>query len=345
MNIDINLSKKYKIYLEKNSIKKLRSFIRQSYPKAKIAVITDDKVKSLHFDKLENELVGRNYSTFILKNGEDSKNTSNLISILEFLAENNFKREDLLIAFGGGVIGDIGGFAAGVYLRGIDFIQIPTTFLSAIDSSIGGKTAVNLNAGKNLMGIFNQPSAVFIDRNFLKTLSDHDFSDGVAEAIKYGMIKDEKIIELFEKEEINQSSSYLDEIIYRSLIIKKEVCEEDEFDKGLRQILNYGHTFGHAIEKVSKLKISHGHAVAVGMLIMVRYFYKSYNKDFEKLLDKYGLLRKIDFPLEKIIEYTKRDKKSFNDFINIIVVRKKAHAKIEKVSYEKLGNIYEQAKD
>ena len=273
MKLRVDLENPYEIEIGSNIIKKLNRYLKENYKNSKILIISDDLVYEIHGKKLERELEGFSYKKFILENGEGSKSTENLIKILEFAAENEYRRNDLFIAFGGGVVGDISALSASLYLRGLDFIMVPTTFLSSIDSSVGGKTAVNLKAGKNLCGSFYQPKKVFIDTDFLKTLSDYYFKDGLAEAIKYGMIRDKSIFDEISKENVSKTYKNLPSIIKKCLDIKKDVVKEDEKDFGIRQILNYGHTFAHAIEINSNFKISHGHAVALGMKIMVKNFY------------------------------------------------------------------------
>ncbi|MFR7764900.1 MAG: 3-dehydroquinate synthase family protein, partial [Anaerococcus obesiensis] len=182
MKLSVDLINPYEIEIGSNIIEKLNTYLKENYKNSKILIISDDLVYKIHKEKIIKELDGFFYKEFIIKNGENSKSTENLIKILEFAAQNQYRRSDLIIAFGGGVVGDISGLVASLYLRGIDYISIPTTFLSAIDSSVGGKTAVNLKAGKNLCGSFYQPKKVFIDTDFLKTLSDYYFNDGLAEA-------------------------------------------------------------------------------------------------------------------------------------------------------------------
>lgn len=341
MKIRMDLKNAYDIEIGSKIIEKLNLFLKENYKNSKILIISDDLVYKIHKEKIIKELDGFYYKEFIIKNGENSKSTENLIKILEFAAQNQYRRSDLIIAFGGGVVGDISGLVASLYLRGIDYISIPTTFLSAIDSSVGGKTAVNLKVGKNLCGTFYQPKKVFIDTDFLKTLSDHYFNDGLAEAIKYGMIKDKSIFDEISKENVSKTYENLPSIIKKCLDIKKDVVKDDEKDFGIRQILNYGHTFAHAIEKNSNFEISHGHAVALGMKIMVKNFYESFYDDFIKVLKKYNLDKEIDFDTEKILKVCMVDKKSRNDRINIIVVRNLGTCEILNIDLKDLRKIYE----
>lgn len=341
MKIRMDLKNAYDTEIGSKIIEKLNLFLKENYKNSKILIISDDLVYKIHKEKLIKELDGFFYKEFIIKNGENSKSTENLIKILEFAAQNQYRRSDLIIAFGGGVVGDISGLVASLYLRGIDYISIPTTFLSAIDSSVGGKTAVNLKAGKNLCGTFYQPKKVFIDTDFLKTLSDYYFNDGLAEAIKYGMIRDKSIFDEISKENVSKTYENLPSIIKKCLDIKKDVVKDDEKDFGIRQILNYGHTFAHAIEKNSNFEISHGHAVALGMKIMVKNFYESFYYDFIKVLKKYNLDKEIDFDTEKILKVCMVDKKSRNDKINIIVVRNLGTCEILNIDLKDLRKIYE----
>lgn len=341
MKIRMDLKNAYDIEIGSKIIEKLNLFLKENYKNSKILIISDDLVYKIHKEKIIKELDGFYYKEFIIKNGENSKSTENLIKILEFAAQNQYRRSDLVIAFGGGVVGDISGLVASLYLRGIDYISIPTTFLSAIDSSVGGKTAVNLKAGKNLCGTFYQPKKVFIDTDFLKTLSDYYFNDGLAEAIKYGMIRDKSIFDEISKENVSKTYENLPSIIKKCLDIKKDVVKDDEKDFGIRQILNYGHTFAHAIEKNSNFEISHGHAVALGMKIMVKNFYESFYDNFIKVLKKYNLDKEIDFDTEKILKVCMVDKKSRNDRINIIVVRNLGTCEILNIDLKDLRKIYE----
>lgn len=341
MKIRMDLKNAYDIEIGSKIIEKLNLFLQENYKNSKILIISDDLVYKIHKEKIIKELDGFFYKEFIIKNGENSKSTENLIKILEFAAQNQYRRSDLVIAFGGGVVGDISGLVASLYLRGIDYISIPTTFLSAIDSSVGGKTAVNLKAGKNLCGTFYQPKKVFIDTDFLKTLSDYYFNDGLAEAIKYGMIRDKSIFDEISKENVSKTYENLPSLIKKCLDIKKDVVKDDEKDFGIRQILNYGHTFAHAIEKNSNFEISHGHAVALGMKIMVKNFYESFYYDFIKVLKKYNLDKEIDFDTEKILKVCMVDKKSRNDRINIIVVKNLGTCEILNIDLKDLRKIYE----
>lgn len=224
-------------------------------------------LKKLYLDELASSLsvYGFEATVYVFTNGERSKNMHVLSEILEFLASDNYRRNDTIIALGGGVVGDIAGMAAALYMRGISVIQIPTTLLAAVDSSVGGKTAIDLKGGKNLAGVFWQPSMVICDVDIIEKLPDGLFAEGMAEVIKCDIIKNLSIIDYIEAGTIK---SHLDGMIYDCISLKKDIVEQDEFDiKGMRNILNVGHTVAHAIEKLSGYTISHGKAVGTGMII------------------------------------------------------------------------------
>ena len=264
--IEVRASKSYEVIIGKNILKDAGMFMTEVVKPCRVAVITDSIVDGLYADVVCESLKNAGFSVakYVFPAGEQSKNMETLGEILEFLAENHLTRSDIIVALGGGVVGDISGFAASVYLRGIKFVQVPTTFLAAVDSSVGGKTAVNLKSGKNLAGAFHQPALVLCDTETFKTLPDDTFADGVAETVKYGMITD---LVLFGK---MTDAWDVEEVTARCVEIKAQVVKADEFDTGTRQLLNFGHTVGHAIEKCSHFAISHGYAVAIGMVYAAR---------------------------------------------------------------------------
>ncbi|MCL2243170.1 MAG: 3-dehydroquinate synthase [Treponema sp.] len=287
------------------------------------AVITDDNVSRLYEKRLVDSLSANGYRavSYVFPNGESSKNTGTFISILNFLAEKQLSRADIVVALGGGVTGDLAGFAAACYLRGIHFVQIPTTLLSIVDSSVGGKTAVNLASGKNLAGAFYQPDAVICDVTLLSTLSDDVFRDGCAEIIKTGVIADRVLFESL-KEPVK---NHLEEVIIRCIEIKRDVVAEDEFETGVRKFLNFGHTAGHAIELLSGYLISHGHAVAAGMAIAARMAVvlgicdTNCLKDILQMLQLYGLPENSVYSAGDIARVCLSDKKREGDSITMIL--------------------------
>lgn len=264
--VHLDVSKSYDIYIGSGLIEKAGAFISGIFPRCKAAVITDSNVYPLYAEALGRSLSehGYQYDTFVFPAGEQSKNLSTLSDILEFMADHQLTRSDFVIALGGGVTGDMAGFAAAVYARGIPFVQIPTTLLAAVDSSVGGKTAVDLKAGKNLAGAFHQPSLVLTDTDIIAALSDRLLAEGAAEVIKYGVLGDPELFQWMCEPDWKEK---LPEIILRCVESKKAVVMQDEKDTGIRKFLNLGHTFGHAIEKCADFTVPHGFGVGIGMAI------------------------------------------------------------------------------
>ncbi|MEG2814504.1 MAG: 3-dehydroquinate synthase family protein, partial [Oscillospiraceae bacterium] len=241
MKLTVNMKEKsYDIHIKRGAINNIANYINLD---RKVLIISDDGVPKRYITDIIKQC--KNSYAYIVASGEGAKSFNVYEKICEFLLSKNFTRSDLIIAVGGGVIGDLSGFVASSYMRGIDFCNIPTTSLSQIDSSIGGKVGINLNGVKNIIGAFYQPKVVIIDSNTLLTLTKRHFNNGLVEAIKAGLIYDAELFEMFEKSDI---ISHIDEIIYRSLLVKKQVVEQDEKEQNIRKILNFGHTIGHAIE-------------------------------------------------------------------------------------------------
>lgn len=264
--VHLETSTPYDILIGPGLLNQAGKLVANVFSPCKIALITDSNVHPLYADSVMASLSGAGFHPleYVFEAGEQSKNLSTLSNILEFMAERQLTRSDIVVALGGGVTGDMAGFAAAVYARGIHFVQMPTTLLAAVDSSVGGKTAVDLKAGKNLAGAFHQPSLVLTDTNVIAALSDQLLSEGAGEVIKYGVLKD---TELFSWMCEKSWKERLPEIILRCVEIKKDVVANDEFDTGIRKLLNLGHTFGHAIEKCSDFSVPHGFGVAIGMAI------------------------------------------------------------------------------
>jgi len=289
----------------------------------KAALITDDSVGALYGDMVERSFAEAGFEVcrITVAHGEASKNLNTLSDILEQLAENHLTRSDIILALGGGMIGDLAGFAAAIYLRGMRFIQLPTSFLAAIDSSVGGKTAVDLKNGKNLAGAFWQPEMVICDTKLLKSLSKDNFLDGAGEAVKYGFAFDG---ELFEMLSCGIEDKLYD-VITKCVLIKSKVVEEDEFDNGERRKLNFGHTIGHAVEHCSNFSISHGQSVGIGMVIMTRACVKkgiadeSLLKELISVMEKCGLPTSCDFQASDLCKAALGDKKRRGDKLHIVV--------------------------
>lgn len=268
--LTVNVNDRYDILIEKGLLSQAGTLIKDVLNAKKIVLISDTNVYPIYGDGIKNSLkdAGFQVFTYIFKAGEASKTTASVIKMVEFMAENALTRDDGVVALGGGVCGDMAGFAAAIYLRGIKFVQIPTSLLSQVDSSVGGKTAVDLPQGKNLCGAFHQPSLVIIDPDVLETLTDHYFADGMGEVIKAGCIKSEK---LFERLENENPKDFIEDMIYECLDIKRQVVENDEKERGERALLNFGHTCGHSIEKLWNFEtVSHGEAVGIGMVMITQ---------------------------------------------------------------------------
>jgi len=335
-SIIVKASKTYEVKVGNGLLDRIGQTLKEKNIQGRIAVISDKKVFSLYGNKLISSLNVAGYDTvaYTVKGGEGSKSGKDYLKILEFLAKNQFTRTDTLIAHGGGVVGDLTGFIAGTYLRGIKFIQVPTTLLAFADSSVGGKTAINLKSGKNLVGVFNQPEAVICDIDVIKTLSKKDYACGMAEIIKYGMIFDEELLELLQ----DGMENHAEEIIARCIDLKRIVVEKDERDNGDRQLLNFGHTLAHAIEKASKFRIAHGQAVAVGMhLITERAVEKGLCEKqvldkLESLLVDYDLPVAVNIETEELFEITLVDKKRKGDEITVVMPEKLGKCYLKKMS-------------
>ena len=334
--ITVNASTSYNIYIERGSLKNCGKIIADTVKTRRVAIVTDDIVDSLYSQTVVSSLENEGFSVckFVFKNGEASKNTETLNQIYTFLCENNITRTDCMIALGGGVVGDITGFAAATFLRGLKYIQIPTTLLAQIDSSVGGKTAIDLPCGKNLVGAFKQPSCVICDSDVLKTLSEEILSDGMAEAIKYGMIRSRELFDLIASHTLENVDEIIDDIVYSSVAIKRDVVENDEFDTGERIILNFGHTLGHAIERFYNYETyTHGSAVAIGMCLITE-------KECDAaILDKlkacvtaYKLPVSADAPVSELLKLCSNDKKRESGNINYIVCPEIGKAEIKKVT-------------
>lgn len=306
-------------------------------------LLTDETVNGLYGEKLYKELLraGFQAARMVVAPGEGSKSLETLSLVLEEMAAQKLHRDAVLIALGGGVVGDLGGFSASVYLRGIDFIQIPTTLLAAVDSSVGGKTGVNLKAGKNLAGAFHQPVSVLMDPQVLSSLSPAIWADGVAETLKCGILFDR---ELFRRTArgISAASEDLEEIIAEAIRYKAKVVQEDERDHGRRQLLNLGHTFGHAIELVSGYSVSHGHAVAAGTAMMARACVKrglcsgETAEEIETGLKNNGLPIRTDLPLAELYEAAQQDKKAGGSEISLVVIEAIGQCRLHKIKLTEL---------
>lgn len=347
--LEIKLSQnQYSILIKRDILEDIGTEIRKLYKNNKIAVITDSNVEALYGKKLLKSLEKHDFQTKIItiKPGESSKSLDTAKNIYEELLDFEITRGDMIVALGGGVVGDIVGFVASTLLRGIPFIQIPTSLLAQIDSSVGGKVAVNLPRGKNLVGSFYHPQAVFIDPELLRTLDKRFLYDGMAEVIKYGCIKDkalfEKLMTIETEEELLRN---MEEIILNCCKIKRDIVERDEKDHGERMLLNFGHTIGHAIEKYfAYKKYTHGEAVAIGMYNMTKkseemgLTEEGTSEFIKKAIIKYNLPYKIPYSnLDKLIAAIGLDKKSKGNDLSIILLDRIGEAFIKKIDRKDIG--------
>lgn len=342
----VNAGGGYDILIERGLLKNCGEKIKSVVSAKKAAIISDTNVAPLYLETVEKSVneAGIETVSYVFEAGESSKTTANLIKIVEFLAESGLTRNDCVIALGGGVCGDMAGFSAAVYLRGIKYIQIPTTLLAQVDSSVGGKTAVDLPQGKNLCGAFWQPSLVVIDPNVLDTLAPHFFSDGMGEVIKYGCIKSKSLFEKIEKE---NARDIIDDVIYECADIKRGVVERDEKEAGERALLNFGHTCGHSIEKLSNFScVSHGEAVGIGMVMISKAGEKAGVTEkgtadkIAVLLKKYGLKTETDLPVSEIVRNMAFDKKRTSGGIKLIMLRSIGNSFIEPMSMEDVKSLF-----
>lgn len=295
----------------------------------KVLIVTDDGVPSEYAKAVAAQC--KETYIYTIEQGEKSKSLPVFQKLLSFMLQKNFSRKDAVVAVGGGVVGDLAGFTASAYMRGINFYNIPTTILSQVDSSIGGKTAVNLDNIKNIVGAFYQPMGVIIDANVLSTLPKRQISNGLAEAIKAAVIADEELFEIFENGNIEEN---LEKIIYRSLDFKRKVVEKDEKESGLRRILNFGHTIGHGIESEEELNgLYHGECVALGMIPMCS---ENVRQRLIPVLKKAGLPTEFEFNKETLSAAISHDKKSSGKNINAVITDKIGTCKIIEMSSEEI---------
>lgn len=341
--IRVNTSTQYNILIDDNLLDNCGKLIKEVTSADTIAIITDDNVDKYYGKQVALSLKSQGYNVckFVFPHGEKQKNYRTLLDIYDFLIENKLTRTDCLVALGGGVVGDITGFAAATYLRGIDFIQIPTSLLAQVDSSVGGKTGIDLECGKNLVGAFKQPKLVLCSISALSTLTDEFFSDGMGEVVKYGMIKSPELFDIISKENIKNNSTLLKEVISKCIGIKRDVVEADEFETGERKLLNFGHTLGHAIEKAGNFtSITHGKAVGIGMALMSNICVtnglcdkNAHNKLIDCLI-KYDIPVSCEYTINELISYSLTDKKRNGNNISLIICPDIGKSQIIKLNIE-----------
>lgn len=317
--IHINASKSYDVVIGEGLLNDIGLHLISVLNKTcKIAIISDSNVFPLYGSQVSESLKHNGFQvvTYTFPAGEASKNAATYLDILNFLADNQLTRSDAILALGGGVTGDMAGFSAATYLRGIPYIQVPTTLLAMVDSSVGGKTAIDLPAGKNLVGAFYQPKIVICDLNTLNTLPASVFSDGCAEVIKYSVLYD---AELFEHLKTDGLHFNRENVISRCVELKRNVVAEDEFDTGARQKLNLGHTIGHGVEAQSNFTITHGQAVAIGMAIIAKAACKEIYPELVSVLKLFRLPTSTHFTAKQLFTSALSDKKRSGGIVNLIV--------------------------
>lgn len=325
------------IHIENGLLSRAAAVIGETFSPSRIHIVSDSTVAPLYLQKLEQQFTLPVTHT-VIPAGEEHKRLSTVEGIYHDLLANGMTRKDLIVALGGGVVGDITGFAAATFLRGVSLCQIPTTLLAQVDSSVGGKTGVDMPEGKNLVGAFYQPRLVLIDPSVLTTLPKQTFADGMAEVVKYGYISNRDILDMVSAPDYKQN---IESIICECVKIKRDVVTIDEHDTGLRMILNFGHTIGHAAEKLGNyVDLTHGQAVAVGMVAAMRLSAFLGNEDLTgrliEILKHIGLPTELKYDREDIYRSLLSDKKKFGATVNFILVREPGRAEITPIDAEKL---------
>lgn len=322
------------IYIDKGLLTQVSDYCDKKFNPSRVHIVTDSNVAPLYLDEVRSQFRIPT-SVSIIPAGEEHKRLATVETLYHDFLRAGITRKDLIIAMGGGVTGDLSGFAAATYLRGISLCQIPTTLLAQVDSSVGGKTGVDLPEGKNLVGAFYQPELVLIDPNLLGSLPSAVFNDGMAEVIKYGCIRNADILNMVRKTQPVDIES----VIYECVRIKRDIVEQDERDTGLRMILNFGHTIGHAAEKLANYKdLTHGQAVSIGMVAAMRLAFMASSaprSNIDALIDileSYGLPTALPYDHDAIFQALLSDKKKFADTINFIIVPALGQAKIVPMS-------------
>ena len=323
-SIHVAASREYDVHIGPGLLDELGTRAAQVLRGRNAVIVTDSNVEPLYLDRALTSMraAGFNAEGYVIPAGEASKCGTTYLNLVNFLAERHLTRADGLVALGGGVVGDLTGFAAATYLRGVGLIQVPTTLLACVDSSVGGKTAIDLPAGKNLCGAFYQPWLVLCDPETIQSLPDSVLSDGCAEVIKYGMLGDGKLLHSLLDTHIKDQ---MEAVIARCVEMKRDVVEGDEFDTGRRQLLNLGHTFAHSIEKLSDYTIPHGSAVAVGMMRTTRAAVRKglcpreCLDALQALLKKYNLPTETQYSPEQLAEVALSDKKRKGDTLTLVV--------------------------
>lgn len=342
--VHVQTEKAYDVLIGSGLMEQAGECLSRVAAPCRAAIITDDTVDALFGEKVQLSLQNTGFSVCRMhfEQGEKNKNLQTYAQIMTFLAEREITRSDIIVALGGGVVGDTAGFAAATYLRGIRFIQMPTTLLAMVDSSVGGKTAIDLDCGKNLCGAFWQPSLVVCDTDALHTLPEKIYKDGLAECFKHGVLRDEKLFELLKNTDARMN---INEIVARNVQIKAEYVAQDEHDTGLRQQLNLGHTLGHALEKLSNYAITHGQAVAIGMVYAARIAQKLQLCDaavperIAAALRSAGLPTQAAFSAQEIARVALGDKKRRGNTLRMVLPEKIGCCRLQDVPVDALQEV------
>lgn len=351
--IEVRTGHPYKVHIACGLLDNLGTLTAQVHRPCQVALVSDTNVAPLYLARAKASLEGAGYRVLesIVPAGEASKCFAVLEGLMNDWSLAGLHRSDLIVALGGGVVGDLAGFAASCYQRGVPFVQVPTTLLAAVDSSVGGKTAIDIEAGKNLVGAFYQPLGVFCDVALIATMDDAYFTDGVAESIKYGVLHDPDLFDRLAAKRLTKDASDLAEIIAGCVDYKNKIVSTDEFEKGTRQLLNLGHTFAHAIEQLSDYTTSHGQAVAAGLAMMAR---ASQRKGWcsahtvrriEAALRENKLPLSTDYATNDILAVCRRDKKAGASAITIVVPHTIGECVLRTVGYDELRTLIELGKE
>ncbi|HKK96296.1 MAG TPA: 3-dehydroquinate synthase [Anaerovoracaceae bacterium] len=344
--ISINTNPSYDVIIEENLLNSLGKYLLEYLKPCKLCIITDSTVNSLYASKVKSSLENAGYITskVVFPPGEHSKSLANYANIIEAIGDEGLTKFDCIIALGGGVVGDLAGFVASSYMRGIKYVQIPTSYLASLDSSVGGKTGINLLRGKNLVGSFWNPLIVLCDPMVFNTLPTVKRMDGIAEAVKNAVVTDKNLLSPI------KSNSY-NYVIERCVSIKKSIVEADQYEESLRQLLSFGHLIGHAIEKLSGYSISHGHAIAAGMVFEAKAAYNmnltdnDISEELNLLLNDLGFNTEINYSVEDLYNYAIMSKRINRDKINIIVPTEIGKCKLVKLDLNLLRDYLNSGKD
>ncbi len=342
--VEVKTGRPYSVLIGEGLLASAGELIASVVKPSKALIVTDDVVLPLYGGTVAESLekVGFNVEFFVIENGEGSKTLGSFSAIIDYLAESKFTRTDIIVALGGGVVGDLAGFVSATYLRGVKFVQIPTTLLAQIDSSVGGKTAVDIQAGKNLVGAFWQPSLVIADTLTLQTLPQKEIENGLGELLKYACLIGGEAYELISKGFMEN----LERVIELSVCYKRDIVEADERDQGVRALLNLGHTLAHGVELLSGYTYTHGKAVAVGLYHVAKASYKRGTlskedyEDIEKTYSFYDLDVTLPYSIKELAEVAKVDKKAEGSSINLVVIEGIGNCKVQKMPLDILEEYF-----